>query len=366
MRLGWFLFLALGLRFEAAAVTQTNLFVSGADGYHTYRIPAIVVATNGTILAFCEGRRDGRGDSGKIDMLLRRSLDGGNTWEPQRLLRSDHDNVCGNPAPVVDRETGEIFLLTTWNRGSDTEKAILGGESSDTRRVFAMSSRDNGATWSEAREITAQVKKPHWRWYATGPCNGIQLVLGSHKGRLVVPANHSDHSDPSKHYFRSHVIYSDDHGVTWKIGGVEDEKTNESTLVELGNGKLLQNMRSYHGKNCRAIATSEDAGLTWSPVVLETNLVDSVCQATMLRCSSGEILFANPASRKRENMTVRLSVDDARTWSRSRQLYAGPSAYSCLAQLPDGTILCLYERGLKSPYETICLERFPPGWVESH
>jgi len=332
---------------------EIDVFTAGFMGYHTCRIPAMVVATNGTVLAFCEGRKSGAGDSGKIDLLLRTSNDGGRTWSDGRVLRSDGENVCGNPAPVVDEITGTIFLLTTWNRGSDTEKAILNGTSTDTRRVFIMESGDNGEHWSGARDITSEVKKAHWRWYATGPCNGIQL----RSGRLLIPANHSDHSDPAKHPYRSHVIYSDDHGATWRIGGIEEEKTNESTLVELSNGNVLHNMRSYHGKNARAIATSTDGGLTFSPVTLDTNLVDSVCQASILRYSSDQILFANPASKKRENMTIRLSTNDGQTWTASRVLCPGPSAYSCLARLKDGTILCLYERGEKSPYEKITLTR---------
>jgi sialidase-1 len=157
------------------------------------------------------------------------------------------------------------------------------------------------------------------------------------------------------------VIYSDDHGATWKLGGIEEEKTNESALVELSNGDVLQNMRSYHGKLCRAIATSRDGGLTFSPVTLETNLIDSVCQASMLRLRDGRILFANPASTRRENMTIRVSPDDAKTWPISKVLHAGPSAYSGLAELRDATVLCVYECGAKSPYEKIALARIPPS-----
>ena len=337
---------------------ETDVFVEGQGGYHTYRIPALVVATNGVVLAFCEGRKNGAGDAGDIDLVLKRSLNGGTNWERMQVIAEDGANIFGCPAPVVDQVTGEIFLLTTWGLGSDTEKKVLAGTAAEPRRIYVQSSKDNGATWSAPRDISADVKKPHWRWYSTGPCNGIQLAKGPHKGRLLIPANHSDHSDPSKHPYRSHVIYSDDHGATWKLGGIEDEKTNESTLVELSDGRILHNMRSYHGKNCRAIAFSNDGGLNFGPVTLATNLVDSVCQASMLRLRNDEILFANPSSRTRENLTVRISDDDARSWPRSMTLHAGPSAYSCLGQLPDGTVLCLYECGEKSPYKKITLARF--------
>lgn len=334
-------------------VKFVEVFRSGAGGYHTYRIPAVVVATNGAVLAFAEGRRDGPGDTGRIDLLLKRSTNGGATWADHVVVQEGGADVFGNPAPVVDQTTGAIFLLLTWNRGADTEKAIMAGTSQDSRRVFIMESRDNGSTWSKARDITKLVKRDHWRWYATGPCNGIQ----TRDGRLVIPANHSDHSDPAKHPYRSHVIYSDDHGATWKLGGVHEDRTNESTVAELPNGQLLQNMRSYHGKNARAIATSTDGGLSWSPLTLDTNLIDAVCQASLLRVGD-VLLFSNPASVKRENMTVKLSRDWGKTWTIAERLHAGPSAYSCLAALKDGTVLCLFERGEKSPYERISLARF--------
>ena len=273
---------------------ENDVFVDGAEGYHTFRIPAVVVATNGVVLAFCEGRKDGRGDSGRIDLVIKRSMDGGETWGKLEVVREDGGNVCGNPAPVADLATGNIFLLSTWNRGTDTEKAILAGTSADTRRVFVQESRDNGATWSAARDITATVKKPEWRWYATGPCNGIQLKLGTHAGRLVIPANHSEHRDPTQHPYRSHVFYSDDHGGTWKLGGVEEEKTNESTLVELSDGELLQNMRSYHGENARAVARSKDGGESWGEVALDKALIDPICEGSLIRYSwePSRILFA--------------------------------------------------------------------------
>src|SRR5262249_44083222 len=150
-------------------------FISGTDGYHTYRIPAIVVTTNETILAFCEGRKNSPNDSGKIDLLLKRSTDGGKSWSAQQIIRSDGENVCGNPAPVVDETTGAIWLLMTWSLGTDGEREIGNGTSKDTRRVFVTHSDDHGVTWAKPREITTSVKKPDWRWYATGPANGIQL-----------------------------------------------------------------------------------------------------------------------------------------------------------------------------------------------
>jgi sialidase-1 len=129
------------------------LFVSGQDGFHTYRIPALAVTRGGVWLAFCEGRRAGQGDSGAIALLLKRSTDGGKTWGAQQTVWADGKNTWGNPAPVVDRETGVIWLLCTWNRGDDTEGEIIAGRSADTRRVSVMSSADEGASWELGRVL---------------------------------------------------------------------------------------------------------------------------------------------------------------------------------------------------------------------
>jgi sialidase-1 len=375
MKRAW---LALGILASAIAsfastppaLELSDVFVAGQGGYHTYRIPAIVVTTNGTTLAFCEGRKNSRSDTGKIDLLLKRSTDGGKTWSAQQVIWADGENTCGNPAPVVDQATGTVWLLMTWNSGVDREDQIGYQASRDTRRVFVTHSADEGRTWTKPREITSSVKKTDWGWYATGPANGIQLMRGARRGRLVIPANHSTSSSQTKAVTRSHVIFSDDHGQTWQLGGSEEEKTNESTVVELADGTLMHNMRSYHNKNRRAVATSKDCGRTWSPVKLDDALIEPVCQGSILRCTwpeGGEksrILFSNPASLKRERVTVRLSYDEGATWAVSKMIYAGPSAYSCLTVLPDKSIACLFECGKKNSYETISLARFPLSWLE--
>jgi sialidase-1 len=311
-----------------------------------------------------------RSDTGKIDLLLKRSTDGGKAWSAQQVVRSDGDNVCGNPAPIVDETTGIVWLLMTWNLGADGEREINSGTSKDTRRVFITHSADDGFTWAKPQEITASVKKADWCWYATGPANGIQLTRGTHKGRLVIPCNHTELNATGQPASRAHVIYSDDHGATWHLGGIEDALTNESTVVELADGSLLHNMRSYHKKNRRAVTISTDGGATWSRVKLDDALIEPVCQGSILRYNWPEnairsrILFSNPASIKRENLTLRASYDEGATWPVSKVLHSGPSAYSCLAVLPDKSIACLFERGEKSAYEKISLARIPLDWLE--
>lgn len=353
-------------------VQRVNVFVRGADGYHTYRIPSLLVTPKGTVLAFCEGRKNSGSDTGDIDLVLKRSTDGGRTWSKQQVVWDDAGNTCGNPCPVVDEATGTIWLLLTWNRGDDNEKAIKAGTSKDTRRVFVCSSKDDGLTWTEPRDITAATKPAAWRWYATGPGVGIQLQRGEHKGRLVIPCDHSVNLESGKMEYRAHAIYSDDHGATWKASEPIEPDVNECQVVELSDGKLLMNLRNYREATSRqrALSFSDDGGATWSEVTYDPVLVEPVCQASLIRvapASGGDqrLLFSNPATtKKRVQMTVRLSPDGGKTWPAAKLLHAGPAAYSCLAMLDADTVGCFYECGEKSAYERIVLDILPLSSIE--
>ena len=351
-------------------IMQKALWESGKNGYHTYRIPAIIVTTKGTILAFCEGRKNQGNDTGNIDLLISRSVDNGNTWSDQQVIWDDGKNTCGNPCPVVDKETGKLWLFSTWNRGDDHEAQIIDQKSKDTRRVYVMSSPDDGLTWTKPKEITADVKETNWTWYATGPGSGVQIERGNQAGRLVIPCDHIEAD--TKHYY-SHVIFSDDHGKTWELGGSSPKHmVNECQVVELMDGRLMLNMRNYDRVNKkRQITFSTDGGETWVDQRFDTTLIEPICQASIHRYSWPEnekrnvILFSNPASSdKRINMTVRASFDDGMTWSLKRSLFNGPSAYSDLAVLNNGEVVCLYECGKNSPYESITLARFKVGYIE--
>jgi sialidase-1 len=342
---------------RAEELARIDVFTGGQDGYHTYRIPAMVVTTKGTVLAFAEGRKQGGGDAGDIDLVLRRSTDGGRTFSAVGVVWDDAGNTCGNPAPVVDRRTGTVWLLMTHNPGTAREKDITAGKPGVTRSVWVTHSDDDGLNWAKPIDITADVKPSDWTWYATGPGAGIQTVAG----RLVIAC---DHKRPGDRGY-AHVIYSDDAGKTWKLGGSAGPGTNESRVVELTDGRLMLNMRNYGGKDAgrkgRAVATSGDGGRTWSEVTHDGALVEPVCQAAFVRgpivSNRPTYLFANPASAKRENLTLRLSDDECETWPRAFVLHPGPAAYSDVALLDDGTILCLYECGSQSPYERIALAR---------
>jgi sialidase-1 len=336
-----------------------HLFKSGEDGYSCFRIPAIITTNNGTLLAFAEARKNSCGVAGDIDLVIKRSFDGGKTWTKMSIVWDDAGNTCGNPAPVVDRKTGNIILLSTWNLGSDHESQIINGTSKDTRRIFVLFSGDEGSSWSKAREITSDVKKPDWTWYATGPCNGIQMRSGKYEGRLVIPCDHIEAG--SRKYF-SHSIHSDDGGLTWKTGGTTPtDMVNESTVAELPKGILMLNMRNYTSIRVRQISTSKDGGETWSDIKGDTALIEPVCQGSLIwydrKGRKPFLAFSNPASQKsRTNMTVRISFDKGKSWKMKNVLYEGPSAYSNLVVLPNGNLACFYEAGIESAYEGIVFQ----------
>ena len=202
----------------------------------------------GTLLAFAEGRHDAAADSGHIDLVARRSTDGGVTWSALQVVGDNGAEAWVNPCVVVDRTAGAVWLLSTQNSGADKEKEIIAGASRSGITVWAMKSDDDGLTWSKPIEITASVKKPEWTWYATGPGVGIQ----TQGGRLVIPANHADRSG----VHRSHLFYTDDGGRSWTLGAIATPGTNESQIVELADGRLMHNMRNHPPKPPRTSGSS--------------------------------------------------------------------------------------------------------------
>lgn len=346
----------------AAFPLQIDVYVAGEDAYDAYRIPAVVQAPNGTLLAFAEGRRTGAGDTGDIDLVLKRSLDGGLSWSALEVVGDNGPNTFGNPCPVVDAATGTIWLFTTHNLGVDRESAIIDGTSQGSRTVWLMRSDDNGTTWSAPSEITGATKREGWTWYATGPGVGIQ----TRTGRLVIPANHAE-ARTAIH--RSHILYSDDHGATWGIGAVADPGTNESQIAELSDGRLLLNMRNHPSKpeNFRMVAVSSDNGATFSRAVPDPALIEPPAQASLLRWPVSDggagLAFSNPAAATRVRMTVRLSTDDGRSWPISRVVHEGPSAYSSQVAVSDDLLGVLYERGDRTPYERITFARLTREWL---
>jgi sialidase-1 len=357
-----------------AEVTKVAVFKAGVDGYHTYRIPAIVRAANGDLLALAEGRKNGGEDAGDIDIVMKRSSDAGKTWSAMSLVQDEWDNptahvTIGNPSPVVDlmdpNHRGRIWLPFTRNND----------------RVFVTYSDDHGATWSTRSEITATAKKPQWGWYATGPVHGIQLERGEHAGRLIIP---SDHRLSSQDSWGAHVLMSDDHGATWQVGGVDTRLAggpihpNENAAVELNDGRVYFNARDQNGSNpaTRAIAFSNDRGTTYAaPFVAEPGITTPVVQNSLLRFAAADrgdarnvLVHSGPGHpTDRRDLTILASTDEAETWVHKTVLHKGPAAYSDLVKINGERIGVLYEAGAKL-YDEIVFASFtlseltPTAW----
>ncbi|MDE0838000.1 MAG: sialidase family protein [Kiritimatiellae bacterium] len=321
---------------------------------HLYRIPALTVTKKGTLLAFAEARRDNASDHGNIDTVLKRSEDGGKTWGPELIVADDGENTMGNPCPVVDQDTGRIWLHLSWNGHKPPEGGYKPGFGKDSRRAFVTYSDDDGKTWAPAKEITQHVKKENWSWYATGPGAGIQLTRGEHKGRLIIPATHGAHAPKKGRSYHSFIVYSDDHGKTWNIGEPTKAGHNESTAVELENGNVMLNSRLHGGatssQNHRGVSISGDGGKTFGRHYFDKTLLEPRCQGSIRRVrwakddKPGMIAFSNPAYPWRAHVMVRYSYDDGRTWPAGRIIYPHTSAYSDLAVLPDGRVAVMLEK----------------------
>ena len=356
---------------------KTEVFPPGMNGISRYRIPGVVVTPKGTVLAYCEARKNDSKDWGEIEVHLRRSTDGGKTWlpsqhiahqaariegNPRKQTGGEKEQTVNNPVAIVDRETGAIEFLYCVNYA----------------RCFSMRSTDDGATWSKPVEITAAFepfrKRYDWKVIATGPGHGIQLK----SGRLVVPiwlayGGVGDHG-PSA----SGTLYSDDHGKTWLAGDVavpnggEIGDPNESILAPLSDGRVMMISRSVSKPNRKLVTTSADGATGWSQADFHSALWEPRCMAGLLAHPSGVLLFSNPhtlpldktgnevpsGKGKRENLSIKLSRDDGQTWPINKTLDPGKAAYSDLAVLPDGTVLCLYERA-----DSIDCARFNLEWI---
>ncbi|OXS31040.1 sialidase family protein [Streptomyces sp. XY006] len=352
-------------------MTETSVpFRAGREGYASFRIPAVVATGSGTLLAFCEGRVGSRDDFGNIDIVLKRSTDGGRTWGPLQVAARNGDALAGNPAPVV-LGTGRVLLVHVRNAARATEDAIRRGRvaAADGRRVWVRHSDDEGLTWSAAREITRETKKPQWRWYATTPGHAIQLSTG----RVVVPANHSlpptgtDNGTEGR-YDGGHCLLSDDDGATWRIGYVDDNpdghvNANETTAAELPDGRVYFNTRNDSpSPGTRADAHSADGGRSLvKPFRPQAGLTAPVCQAAVLQLRDPDVLlYSGPADPGfRALMTIRASTDGGTTWRPAHTVDGLPAAYSDLVRVDPDTVGLLYETGDFGAYETITFRRVP-------
>jgi sialidase-1 len=321
------------------------IYKQGTFGYELYRIPALIKSKSNTLLAFAEARKSrSNGDSGDIDLVVKRSTDDGITWSDMIMIWDEGTNTCGNPVPIVDRTTGRIHLLMTWNNGADKWGDIVNGRGIDTRRPYYTYSDDDGLTWYRPVEITSSIKKHTWDWYGTGPVHGIQIQNGQYKGRLVSP-NYFTMRVGGQEKHHSHIAYSDNNGQTW-IAGEPTTSVNdvgECSVAELPDGTLMLNMRTDEGFY-RKSSISTDGGHTWSEVKTETGLTDPKCHGSII--SLGQNLFlSNAAAATRTTMTITQSEDNGSSWTKKYLVYEGPSAYSDILILSDTQIAIFYERG---------------------
>jgi len=351
---------------DAGTMRKVQLYEAGVGGYYTYRIASLVATKQGSLLAFCAARKNRGGDWDPIDILMRRSTDQGKTWELPKVIVHEEQLPCDNAMPIVDYQTGAVHLL----------------HQIDYARVFYMRSDDDGRTFSPAREITQTLEQFRevypWVVVAPGPGHGIQM----RNGRLVVPfwmSNGGSKEFGPKH--RGHrpsivvSVYSDDHGQTWQAGEVavpDNDVTvipNETSLIQLADGRVMFNSRNESPNYRRLITYSQDGATGWSQPFFHDAFFEPICFASMVRYSmkpaesKNRILFCNPDSRHdpwiargsstprsarsphRVNLTVRMSYDEGHTWPVAKVLDPEIAGYSDLAVTSDGMIHCLYEGG---------------------
>lgn len=328
---------------EVVILNQSQPFACNTDNYAFYRIPAMVITKHDIVLAFCEGRVDGREDTGNIDIVLRRSGDRGNTWQDLLVVYDDKESTCHNPCPIYLPEQNRVVMIMNKSYGNS--------------QVLVTYSDNEGQTWSTPRNITDAVRPDGVKRYTQGPCHGIVKQHEPNKGRLIVSGYQTSPVD-GEYYANS--IYSDDNGETWHHGGtVPTPNTNESTVCELSDGSLLMSIRiqkdaASKSERYRGHSVSHDGGITWTPATLVNSLPDPGCQGSLYTYSFGGgengrniLLFCNPAWQERRwHNTIRASYDDGATWTKGFD-YTGEEVggYSDIAAFSDGEIALLSEYG---------------------
>lgn len=352
---------------------QIPVFTSGQEGHKSYRIPAIISIGKGELLAFAEGRVHGSGDFGDINIVMKKSTDYGKTWSEIKTLVDINNLQAGNPAPVLDEHDpaypqGRIFLF--YNTGNNHENEVRKGNG--LREVWYITSVDRGFSWSEPVNITSQVHRPFqpktninysfkedWRSYANTPGHALQFQNGKYKGRIYVPANHSEGEPKSdfSDYF-SHGFYTDNHCKTFQLSEkVNHPGSNEATAAELPNGHLLLNARNQKGDvKARIIAKSNNGGESWQKIDFDYALIDPICEGSMLNISTNNkksiLVFSNASdTQKRDNLTLKMSFDKGKTWPKawfvdksSHESQEDFTAYSDIVMLSKTKIGVLYER----------------------
>jgi sialidase-1 len=332
------------------------VFANGTEGYHCFRIPAIVQTPDGTLLAFAEARKNDCDDFGDIRIVMRSSHDEGKSWSALQTVASNGNLQAGNPVPVVDTMDpryphGRVFLIYT--TADAPELAVQEGHG--TVRVWYRASTDDGATWTPPVEITTSAKLASWRDYAGGSGHGLQLTEGAHKGRIFIPAYHSEGApQQGARDVEAHSFFSDDHGQTWTLGAtVAWPGSNESSAAQAGDGSIVMNSRDESGvSHARIVSVSKSGGEHWDETFVAHDLPDPACEGSMVSYEGPDhkpvLLFSNLLNTNtghREGLTVSESTDGGRRWRRHTVIYKGPSAYSDLVVMQGRELGILWERG---------------------
>ena len=367
---------------------KSVLFEEQADGYTLYRIPGIVVTPKGTVLAYCEARKFSVADRGEIEILLRRSIDGGRTFNPPVQVAHLGPRLQRNPVLPPGKEKKDMGGPTEQTVNNPVAIASRSGRVHlvycvEYMRCFVIHSDDDGQTWSSPREMTLVLDsfrdRIQWQAIAMGPGHGIELS----NGRLVVPVWMSDYRMPSKTGKAAATIYSDDGGETWSAGALAIRGGGEANVVERSDGSVMLTARNGDPRNRRIVTFSSNGHSNWSVPRIVEELKEPGCMAGVTKHSINQdaphrLLFSNVQTTQRKhsarrNLTIHLSPNDGISWPIQRTIEPGPSAYSDLAVLPDGTILCFYESGIANPkikrkrdwaYANLSLARFNLAWIE--
>lgn len=327
------------------------------DQSHTYRIPGLVTTKQGSLIAVYDVRYENDRDlPANVDVAISRSKDGGQSWEPMKIIMDmgpGANDGIGDPSILVDQQTGTIWVAALWSHGNKGWFGSAPGLSPDETGQFVLvKSEDDGQTWSAPINITTQIKNPAWRLFFQGPGMGISM----RDGTLVFPAQYKD----AEAMPYSTLIYSKDHGKTWKVGIGAKSNTTEAQIVELNDGSLMLNMRDNRGGS-RSVATTRDLGQSWTEhPTSRSALIEPVCMASIIRVASRQrgdtqdiLAFSNPNDAKeRKNMTIKLSLDEGQSWPTQHQLLIDERkgyGYSCLTMIDKNTIGLIYE-GIRELY----------------